>query len=73
MEDIVQTVVVDRKETKRFNSRKFMFAVGIWAAGTIGWAAQIMNTAEWIELSKWMLLIYVTGNVSESALEYLRK
>lgn len=66
-------IMVDKKEEKRFNSRKFMFAVGMWLAGTVGWAAHMMTAAEWIEFSKWVLMLYLVGNVGESALSYLRK
>ena len=73
MDEIVQTVVVDRKEEKRFNSRKFMFAVGMWLAGTLGWAVHMMTAEQWIEFSRWILTLYLIGNVSESALSFLRK
>lgn len=65
--------VVDKKEEKRFNSRKFMFSVGIWLAGTLGWATGLMNAEQWIEFSRWVLTLYLIGNVSESALGFLQR
>ena len=69
----MQPVVVDKKEEKRFNSRKFMFSVGIWLAGTVGWATGLMNAEQWIEFSRWVLTLYLIGNVSESALGFLQR
>jgi hypothetical protein len=71
--EVVAAAPVDRKEEKRFNSRKFMFSVGIWFAGTVGWATHLMTAAEWTEFSRWILTLYLIGNVSESALSFLRK
>lgn len=72
MNDVV-TQPVDHKEERRFNSRKFMFSVGIWLAGTLGWAVHMMDAAQWVEFSRWILTLYLIGNVSESALGFLQK
>lgn len=75
MVDAVEEVA---KQDKRFASRKWRLALAVWAAGTLVWMVTptlgilpIMATPEWIEFSKWVLGLYIAGNVGDTAAERL--
>jgi len=59
-------------EDRRYRSRKFLLASISWLAGTLMWAAgmftsfEIMNTEQWIEFTKWILGLYLAGNVGDT-------
>ena len=75
------TVVVEEeklKADKRYSSRKWLFSLVIWAVGTIVWVLALLidwlpdcPTELWIDFSKWVLGLYMAGNVGDTAAEKL--
>ena len=59
------------REQRRFASRKFVFSVAVWIGGTIGWSTGMMDSAQWTEFSRWILGIYLAGNVGETAFDVM--
>jgi hypothetical protein len=63
---------------KRYESRKFRFAVAVWLVGSVAWLTAsfgwwAFTTDQWILFSQWVLGLYVAGNVGDTIGESLRK
>ena len=54
------------KQDRRYASRKFIFALAVWVGGTLGWTGGMMTTDQWIQFSKWVLGLYMAGNVGDT-------
>jgi hypothetical protein len=65
-------------QDKRYMSRKFRLAVAVWSAGTVAWAygfvtgTPVMTAEEWTTFSKWIVGLYLTGNVVDSYVDTQR-
>lgn len=81
MELSVATIDLDEakvKADKRYSSRKWLFSIVIWIVGTIVWILAHLvtwlpdySTELWIDFSKWVLGLYMAGNVGDTAAEKL--
>ena len=66
------------KLDRRYASRKWIFSLVIWLTGTLVWiiAPQFgvlphLTSAIWVDFSKWILGLYMAGNVGDTAAEKL--
>jgi hypothetical protein len=66
------TEAMTPEEDRRYMSRKFLFAVSSWIAGTLMWAVgmftafEIMTTEQWILFTQWIVGLYLAGNVGDT-------
>jgi len=67
---------VNTSADKRYASRKWLFSIAVWIVGSLVWVFMphikdnplpLMTTEQWIDFSKWVLGIYMIGNVGDSA------
>ena len=63
---------ISAKAENRFASRKFMLVIGVWVGGTIGWGIEMMDAAQWIDFTKYMVALYMAGNVGGSLVDVLK-
>lgn len=61
------------KAESRYASRKFTFAVAMWVASTVFFAVKMIDPLQYLEFSKWILALYLVGNVGSSVVELVRK
>ncbi len=78
MANTITTELEVVKSDRRYASRKWILAVGIWLVGTLVWiitpqfgVLPIMSTTTWVDFSKWILGLYMAGNVGDTAAEKL--
>ena len=58
----------------RMLSRKFLFTVVIFLVASGFTIFKVITSPEWLEVTKWILLIYIGGNVAEKyAAKFLKK
>ena len=56
---------------RRYASRKFLFAMAVWVAATIGWFTSfigwwVIDTEQYLSFSKWVLGLYIAGNLGDT-------
>lgn len=52
-----------------FKSRKFVLSVAAFLAGTVAFFVGKMPSTEWIELAKWVILLYAGANVAQKKVQ----
>ncbi|MBO9717510.1 MAG: hypothetical protein J7507_12060 [Pseudoxanthomonas sp.] len=50
----------------RYASRKFLLAVAAFLAGVVFFALGKLTAAEWADFTRWVLALYLAGNVGDS-------
>ena len=57
---------------RRYSSRKFLMACSIIVAGHIALGLSAINSAEWLDLMKWIAGLYFAGNVGTWAVDAIK-
>ena len=52
---------------KRFASRKFLLASAAFVGGVVFFALGMLTAAEWSDFTRWVLALYLAGNVGDQA------
>lgn len=52
---------------KRFASRKFLLAAVAFVGGVVFFALGKLTAAEWSDFTRWVLALYLAGNVGDTA------
>lgn len=63
---------------RRYASRKWRLVLLVWGTGTLAWILSTvfypvgwLSAPVWVEFSKWMVGLYMAGNVGDTAAEKL--
>lgn len=61
-----------KTEESRYASRKFLLVAIVWAGGTVAWALKMMDAPTWVDFTKYMVALYMAGNVGSSLVDILK-
>lgn len=65
-EQYIEKSVTDQAKSK-FNSRKFIYAVGITSCSTLALVTNKASMKDWIDINKFLFASYVAGNVVQKS------
>jgi hypothetical protein len=58
---------------QRFRSRKFMLAMLSFVMSSAWLALGMIDALQWVDITKWVLGLYLAGNVGDTAAERLAR
>lgn len=64
--------MTDATTDRRFASRKFRIAVGVLVVAWVAFPFGLFTSAELLDFSKWIVGLYMAGNVGDTAAEAIR-
>ena len=62
----IDRIVTDQSKSK-FNSRKFIYAVGITSCSTLALITNKASMKDWVDINKFLFASYVAGNVVQKS------
>lgn len=54
---------------RRFASRKFLLAAAAFVGGVVFFALGKLTAAEWSDFTRWVVALYLAGNIGDTAVE----